>query len=159
MKKIWIQKCRHYVGSTKMFKCFENLLSNARWIWIVFQFVSGFLRKNRRSTIVRWREKKVFARIDGSWFVSRNSKHIDKNYWRNNGSKKKDEFQYKFDRYTATGKIEADGEFLEILFIDKYKRTHEQFMNTPKRIIDWLLIKRSSEAKAQKKKSTFRYKK
>jgi hypothetical protein len=39
-----------------------------------------------------------------------------------------------------------------LLFIDKYRRTHEQFMNTPKRIIDWLLIKRSSEAKAQKKR-------
>lgn len=152
MKKIWIQRNCEHVGSTKMFKRFEKLLSNARWIWIVFQFVSDFLHKDWRSSNEWRRQEKIFARNDGSWFVQRNSRNIDFNYWKHNRSKKKDEFQYKFDRYIATGKIDADVELLELLFIDKYRRTHEQFMNTPKRIIDWLLIKRSSEAKAQKKR-------
>ena len=152
MKKIWVQRHCEYAWPTEMFKCNEKLLQNARWIWIVLWFISDFLHKDWRRCIRRWRQKKVFARNDGSWFIQTNSRSIDRNYWRHYGSKKKEEFQYKFDRYCATGKIEADVELLELLFIDKYKWTHEQFINTPKRIIDWLLIKWTSEAKAEKKR-------
>lgn len=159
MNKIWVQRSCEHVRPTEMFGCIKELLQNARRIWIVFWFVSYILHKDWLSGKDSRRKEKIFARNDWSWIVQRNSKWIDSDYWTDHGSKKKDEFRYKFDRYTATGKIDGDFEMVELLFIDKYWRTHQEFMQQPKDIIDWLLIKRSSEAKAQKKKNTFRSKK
>ena len=71
-----------------------------------------------------------------------------------NWRKKKDKFTYEFDKIANTGKTNLnDPELLEILFIDKFHRTHEEFMNTPKEIVDLLLLKWWSDAKAEKKKS------
>jgi hypothetical protein len=37
------------------------------------------------------------------------------------------------------------------LFIDKYHWTHEEYMNAPREIVEVILLKRASDAKAQKK--------
>lgn len=40
---------------------------------------------------------------------------------------------------------------MEILFIEKYHRTHDEYLNTPKSIIDLMLLKWWSDAKAERK--------
>lgn len=66
--------------------------------------------------------------------------------------KKKDQFTYEFDKIANTGKTNLnDPELLEILFIDKFHRTHDEFMNTPKHIVDLLLLKWWADAKAERK--------
>ncbi len=69
-------------------------------------------------------------------------------------SKKKDEIAYEFDKIYNAWKFNWDPYVLEALFIDKYHRTHEEYMNTPYSVIEILLLKRSSEAKMQKKQQT-----
>lgn len=60
---------------------------------------------------------------------------------------------YDFDKLNATWKISgATQETIEALFLDKLHRTHAEYMETPKEIIDLLLIKRSSDAKAEQKR-------
>lgn len=71
-----------------------------------------------------------------------------------NWRKKKDKFTYEFDKIANTWKTNLnDPELLEILIIDKFHRTHDEFMNTPKEIVDLLLLKRWADARAEKKKS------
>ena len=57
-----------------------------------------------------------------------------------------------FDKLNTTWKISSDDpEIMEILFLEKYHRTHDEYLNTPKRIIDLMLLKRWSDAKAEKR--------
>ena len=57
-----------------------------------------------------------------------------------------------FDKLNTTWKISSeDPEIMEILFLEKYHRTHEEYLNTPKRIIDLMLLKWWSDAKAEKR--------
>ena len=66
--------------------------------------------------------------------------------------KKKDRFTYEFDKIANTGKSDLnDPELLEIIIIDKYHRTHEEFMKTPKEIVDLLLLKWWADARAERK--------
>lgn len=69
------------------------------------------------------------------------------NWW-----KKKDKFTFEFDKLNNTWKISSnDPEIMEILFIEKYHRTHDEYLNTPKSIIDLMLLKWWSDAKAERK--------
>jgi len=42
---------------------------------------------------------------------------------------------------------------LEALFIDKYHWTHKEFMETPHEVIEILMLKRQSDAKAEKRRN------
>lgn len=69
-----------------------------------------------------------------------------------NWRKKKDKFTFEFDKLNNTWKISSnDPEIMEILFIEKYHRTHDEYLNTPKSIIDLMLLKWWSDAKAERK--------
>jgi len=69
------------------------------------------------------------------------------------GRKKKDLINYEFDKINNAGKFDWwNVEVLETLFIDKYHRTHDEFMNTPRNVIQIILLKRQSDSKAEKKR-------
>ena len=70
------------------------------------------------------------------------------NWW-----KKKDRIQYEFDRINNVWKFDWNLEVLEALFIDKYHWTHKEFMETPHEVIEILMLKRQSDAKAEKRRS------
>ena len=60
---------------------------------------------------------------------------------------------YEFDKSNNSWKFNgADIEVLEVMMIDKYHRTHEDFMNTPLNVIQTILLKRESDSKSEKKK-------
>ena len=70
-----------------------------------------------------------------------------------NRRKKKDSIVYEFDKLNNAGKFNWwNVEVLETLFIDKYHRTHDEFMNTPRNVIQIILLKRESDAKSEKKR-------
>lgn len=70
-----------------------------------------------------------------------------------NRRKKKDSIVYEFDKLNNAWKFNWwNIDVLETLFIDKYHRTHEEFMNTPRNVIQIILLKRESDAKSEKKR-------
>ena len=70
-----------------------------------------------------------------------------------NGRKKKDSIMYEFDKSNNAWKFNwANIEVLEVMMIDKYHRTHKEFMETPFEVIQTILLKRESDSKADKKK-------
>lgn len=70
------------------------------------------------------------------------------NWW-----KKKDRIQYEFDKINNVWKFNGDFDVLEALFIDKYHWTHKEFMETPHEVIEILMLKRQSDAKAEKRRN------
>jgi len=70
-----------------------------------------------------------------------------------NGRKKKDLIIYEFDKINNAWKFDwRNIEVLETMFIDAYHRTHEEFMNTPRDIVQIILLKWQSDSKAEKRK-------
>ena len=70
-----------------------------------------------------------------------------------NGWKKKDSIRYEFDKIANNWKFTWNLDVIEALFIDKYHRTHKEFMETPYEVIELILMKWESDSKAEKKKS------
>lgn len=70
------------------------------------------------------------------------------NWW-----KKKDKIQYEFDKINNVWKFNGDFDVLEALFIDKYHWTHKEFMETPHEVIELLMLKWQSDAKAEQKRN------
>jgi hypothetical protein len=66
--------------------------------------------------------------------------------------KKKDKYGYEFKKRNKTGKIEVDANVLEVICIEKYHRTHEDFVNTPTEVIDLLMLKWEADATEERKK-------
>jgi hypothetical protein len=70
-----------------------------------------------------------------------------------NGRKKKGIIQYEFDKIANNGKFTWNLEVIEALFIDKYHRTHNEFMETPYEVIEIILMKWESDSKAEKNRA------
>ena len=83
---------------------------------------------------------------DISWIIAQIQINIAE------GFEKKDKYKYEFKKRSKTWKIEVDANVLELICIEKYNRTHDQFMETPKDTLDLLMIKREADAEVEKQK-------
>ena len=154
--KDWIQGFNYNERLPDLFKCYKATAKRQWWNLTRFQIVSGSCSQDQLRNKNRWREKTMdwkphrfecLHRID--WSHVRNWNKIRSRI----GWKKKDSIIYEFDKSNNSWKFNgANIEVLEVMMIDKYHRTHEDFMKTPLNVIQTILLKRESDSKSEKKK-------
>ena len=154
--KDWIQGFNYNERISKTFTCFERISSKQWWSLTRFQIIPYCSDKNQLRRAFRWKKDWMDWELERlqrlQWYLFRNLRTSKEIYVRN-GRKKKGIIQYEFDKIANNGKFTWNLEVIEALFIDKYHRTHKEFMETPYEVIEIILMKWESDSKAEKNRA------